>query len=105
MTQYAKKGRATLGIKTIDTNAIDIVGKIAAARVVQKSDDLTIISVNGVVIRTKVKNIKQAGRATRGVRLMNLGEGDSVASIARFAAADLKRAGVPEEESNNINKK
>jgi hypothetical protein len=52
-----------------------------------------------------VKNIKQAGRATRGVRLMNLGEGDIVASIARFAAAELKSAGVLEEGDGNDQEK
>jgi len=48
------------------------------------------------VIRTRVEDIKRAGRATRGVRLMNLGEGDSVAPLARIAAADLRKVGLSE---------
>jgi len=91
LSQYSIKGRGTLGVKTIDTHAIDIVGRIAAARIVKKTDDLTIISINGLVLRTKVKAIRQAGRATRGVRVINLIEGDKVASIAVFAPADLKQ--------------
>lgn len=94
LESYPAKGRATMGVKTIDTNAMDEIGVIAGARVVQKADDLTIISTNGVVLRTKIKDIKQASRATRGVRLIDLGEGDSVASLARMSAKDLKQAGV-----------
>ena len=98
LKEYAPKGRGTMGVKTTDHKARDIIGLIAAARVVQKSDDLTIISTNGVVLRTKVESIKQAGRATRGVRVMKLKPGDSVASLARIAAADLQET---DTDSNN----
>jgi DNA gyrase subunit A len=98
LTQYARKSRATLGITTIDKKAIPIIGKIATARVVQQEDDLTIISVNAVVLRTKVEQIKLAGRATRGVRLIDLKEGDSVASMARIAEADLLMVGATTDE-------
>jgi DNA gyrase subunit A len=93
LSEYAPKGRATYGVHTIDKKAIKKVGKVASARVVQEQDDLTIISSNGVVIRTKVKDISQASRATRGVLLMNLGDGDNVASVARIAEADLRQVG------------
>ncbi|MFZ5818355.1 MAG: DNA gyrase subunit A [Chloroflexota bacterium] len=93
LKEYPAKGRATGGVSTIDKNAISSVGKITAARVVQPADHLTLISASGVAIRLKVKDVKAAGRATRGVRLMRLGEGDYVASVARIAAEDLKRAG------------
>ena len=72
-------------------------GLIAAARVVQKDDDLTIITSNGVTLRLKVKDVKQAGRATRGVHLIKPQEGDSVASVARIAAEDLKKVGAKVE--------
>jgi DNA gyrase subunit A len=100
LNQYARKSRATLGITTIDKNAIPKIGKIAAARVVQEADDLTIISINAVVLRTTVKQIKQAGRATRGVRLIGLKEGDSVASMARIAEADLRIVGATAEDED-----
>jgi DNA gyrase subunit A len=97
LTQYAAKSRATLGITTINKKAIPEIGTIATARVVQEGDDLTIISINAVVLRTTVKQIKQAGRATRGVRLIGLQEGDSVASLARISEADLRLVGASEE--------
>ena len=56
-------------------------------------DDLTIITANGVALRLKVKDVKQAGRATRGVHLIKPQQGDYVASVARIAAEDLKKAG------------
>jgi DNA gyrase subunit A len=93
LTQYTPKGRATQGITTIDLKAIPIIGKIVTARVVQASDDLTLISANGIILRLKVNKIKEAGRATRGVHLIRLQNGDMLAAIARIAAADLIKAG------------
>ncbi|KXK13715.1 MAG: DNA gyrase subunit A [Chloroflexi bacterium OLB14] len=98
LKEYAPKGRATSGIATIDQKAIKEIGKIAAARVVQKDDDLTIMTANGVAIRLKLKDVKQSGRATKGVHLIKPQEGDSVASMARISAEDLKKAGAQVEE-------
>jgi DNA gyrase subunit A len=94
LTDYPVKGRATGGVQTIARDAADKIGTITSARVVQEADDLTIITANGMVLRTKVKEVKQSGRATRGVHLMDIKEGDRVASIARIAAAELKKVGV-----------
>src|SRR3989304_440998 len=94
LTEYPVKGRATGGVQTIAKNVADKIGIITAARVVQEADDLTIISANGMVLRLKVKDVKLAGRATRGSHIMDVKEGDRVASIARIATAELKRAGV-----------
>jgi DNA gyrase subunit A len=93
LTEYPVKGRATGGVQTIARAAADKIGTITAARVVQDVDDLTIITANGMVLRTKVKDVKQAGRATRGVHLMDVKEGDRVVSIARIATAELKKVG------------
>jgi DNA gyrase subunit A len=98
LTEYTAKGRATGGISTIDQKALKEIGKIAAARVVQNNDDLTIMTANGVTIRLKVKYVKQSGRATRGVHLIKPQEGDSVASVARISAEDLKKAGAKMDE-------
>ena len=98
LNAYAAKSRATKGITTIDKKAFNKIGVIAAARVVQEADDLTMMSAGGVIIRTKVKTISRSGRATRGVLLMNVKEGDSVASLARIAHADLLRVGMTEED-------
>ncbi len=93
LKEYAPKGRGTHGIATMDQKVLPEIGKIAAARVVQNDDDLTIITANGVALRMKVKAIKQSGRATKGVHLIKPQEGDYVATVARIAAEDLKRAG------------
>ena len=100
LREYTPKGRATNGIATIDHKALNEIGKIVSARVVQKDDDLTIITANGVAIRIKNKTVKQAGRATKGVHLIKPQPGDSVASVARISAGDLKKAGaeLPEEQ-------
>jgi DNA gyrase subunit A len=97
LEEYAVKGRGTYGVQTIDRGVIDLVGRIRSARVVQVADDLSLISTNGIIIRTKVKQISQQGRATRGVRIMNIQPGDSVATVARISAADLRRVGATEE--------
>jgi DNA gyrase subunit A len=101
LDEYPAKGRATMGILTLDKNAIPYVGKIASARVVQANEDLiTMISANGIVMRTQADTIAQLGRATRGVRVMDLQEGDSVAALARISAADLRRVGAVDEEDS-----
>src|SRR5688572_25258219 len=58
LKEYSAKGRATGGISTIDQKALKEIGKIVSARVVQKADDLTIITSNGVAIRIKNKDRK-----------------------------------------------
>jgi DNA gyrase subunit A len=93
LDEYPTKGRATGGVKTIDQKALTNIGPIVSARVVQPADDLTIISAGGLILRTKVSAIKKAGRATRGVRLIELQAGDQVASLARISAEDLKKVG------------
>jgi DNA gyrase subunit A len=93
LTEYPVKGRATGGVQTTARDALDKIGTITAARVVQDGDDLTLISANGMVLRVKVQDVKEAGRATRGVHLMDVKEGDRVASIARIAMSELKKVG------------
>ncbi|OGO69934.1 MAG: DNA gyrase subunit A [Chloroflexi bacterium RBG_19FT_COMBO_62_14] len=94
--EYPVKGRATGGVVTLSRDKLEVTGPIAAAHVVNDEDDLTIISTGGIILRTKIKQVKQAGRPTMGVRLINLREGESVASVARIGAKDLKLAGVEE---------
>jgi DNA gyrase subunit A len=103
LKEYALKGRGTKGIATMDQKVLPEIGKIAAARVVQNDDDLTIITANGVALRMKVKAIKQSGRATKGVHLIKPQEGDYVATVARIAAEDLKRAGA--QVAENVDEK
>jgi DNA gyrase subunit A len=102
LKDYSPKGRATSGISTIDQKALKEIGQIVAARVVQKDDDLTIMTAAGVAIRIKNKTVKQAGRSTKGVHLIKPQDGDYVASVARISAEDLKRAGAQISEEEKV---
>jgi DNA gyrase subunit A len=78
---YPQQSRGGRGVITAKTN--EKTGSVASARIItEKDNDLMIISASGVVIRTDVNLIKRAGRATQGVKLMNLGEGDIVVAVA-----------------------
>ncbi len=101
LVEYKPKGRATMGNLTLDKYAISEVGKIAVARVVQGAEDfITLISSHGIVMRTDANSIAKLGRATRGVRVMHLQEGDAVATMARFSEADMRQVGASGEEEN-----
>jgi len=84
LKDYPLQSRYGKGVRTLDVSRLKEAGKIAAARVVDKGDEVTLISAKGMVLRTQVKNISRQGRATRGVRVMRLRKGDSVASLARI---------------------
>jgi DNA gyrase subunit A len=98
LAEYQLKNRGGSGVRTISLTGLSKIGTITSARVVQAGDDMTIISSNGVVMRTNVEHVPQTGRSTRGSLLMGIQEGDSVASVARIAAADLRKAGVSEDQ-------
>ncbi len=90
LKEYPSKGRATGGVATIDQQNLKKIGRISTARVVEEEDDLTLISANGLIIRLKVKDISRTGRATRGVRVMDLAPGDKVASLARIGKTEIQ---------------
>src|SRR6266516_3975201 len=79
--EYPSQSRGGSGV--ITSKVTKKTGPVATARVLsEKDNDLMIISAGGVVIRTDVSTIAVAGRATQGVRLMNLGGGDGVVAVA-----------------------
>ncbi len=81
LSAYAAKGRGIGGVRAIKTSSK--TGPVAAARVVQGHEELMMISAGGIVIRTPLETISErSGRATSGVILMNLREGDRLAAIA-----------------------
>jgi DNA gyrase subunit A len=90
LKNYRTQGRATKGVATIDLKMIDKIGKIASARVVSKDDQVTLISIAGIMLRLDVEKISISGRATKGVKLMNLDTGDRVASVGRISDARKK---------------
>ncbi|HDD55551.1 MAG TPA: DNA gyrase subunit A [Chloroflexi bacterium] len=90
LTAYPIRSRATMGVLTVDKNALDKIGHIAAARVVQtKGDLITVISAEGTVMRTRAETISQYNRVAQGVSVMQMREDDVVVSIARFADQEL----------------
>lgn len=86
LAEYSPKGRGSQGMATINQKSLPEIGQIAAARVVKDTDDLTLISSNGVILRLKVRQLSRSGRSTRGSHVMKLEQGDQVASLARIPA-------------------
>jgi DNA gyrase subunit A len=68
---------------------MDRTGKISVARVVQEGDEVMVISSSGSVLRLKAAVISLMGRASRGLRVMDVVKGDMVASLARIPYEDL----------------
>jgi DNA gyrase subunit A len=93
LDQYMPKSRGSKGVSTIDKHNLDKIGPIAAARIVQPDDEISLISSNGVLIRMNVADISLMGRATRGVHVMDMVEGHTVASMARISAHMLTGEG------------
>jgi len=83
---YRVTNRGGKGVKTL--NVTEKTGRLVGFIPVDESDDLFITCVSGVTIRTSIKSIREAGRATQGVKLINLDEGDQIAAIARIADQD-----------------
>ena len=80
-------------------NITDKTGPVAAVKVVQDSDDVLVVSDDGVIIRMEAAGISELGRATQGVRIMRLSEGARVISVAltdRAESEDAATAGEPE---------
>jgi len=98
LADYPLKGRATGGVQTINLKHIRETGYIAAGRIVQAADELTIISANGAVLRTRVRDVKLGSRSATADLLISLEGEDYVASLARISTADLLKAGVKEGE-------
>jgi DNA gyrase subunit A len=88
--EYPVKGRGTMGVKTIQLT--ENKGQLAGALVVREHHDLVFISQNGMVQRTSVRGINRYGRASQGVRLMNLREDDQVSAVALVVESDASTA-------------
>lgn len=80
LDEYRITNRGAKGVRTI--NITDKTGSLIAIKSVKDADDLMIITHSGLTIRMAVSDIKVAGRATQGVRLINVREGDSIAAVS-----------------------
>ncbi len=83
LLSYRVTNRGGKGVKTI--NITEKTGALVGLLAVEEKDDLMITCESGVTIRMKVTAIREAGRATQGVRLINIDDGDRIAAIARIA--------------------
>src|SRR6187397_43590 len=92
VSEYPVKGRGTIGVKTVQL--VEVRGRLAGARIVREGYQVMLISDGGTVIRTAVDGIKRSGRATQGVIVMRLREGEKVSSLAPVIGADEEE--VPE---------
>src|SRR2546421_1706017 len=96
IADYPVKGRGTMGVKTIQIT--EKKGGLAGALIVREHHELVFISQNGMVQRTSVKGISRYGRASQGVKLMNLREDDSVSAVALVMETETDTsAGVADE--------
>ena len=84
--EYRVTSRGAKGVKTI--NITDKTGPLVAIKNVTEDNDLMIITRSGLTIRMAVADIRVAGRATQGVKLINLREGDAIAAVCPVAKAD-----------------
>ena len=78
---YRITNRGGKGVKTI--NITEKTGNLVAIKNVTDEDDIMIINKSGITIRMEVKNLRVMGRATQGVRLINIKENDAIASAAK----------------------
>jgi DNA gyrase subunit A len=91
ISEYTRHGRGTQGMIAIQTTERN--GKLVGAVLVGDEDEVMLISTGGVLIRTRVNQIREQGRSTQGVRLIDLDEGTKLSSIERVAEKE-------EEEGN-----
>ena len=102
LDEYRITNRGGKGVKTI--NITEKTGKLISIQAVTDENDLMIINRSGLTIRTAVSQIRLAGRATQGVRIINLREGDAIASVMAVPAAAEEENPVAEgaEGASNV---
>ena len=97
IADYTRKGKGGQGIIAIDTGEPN--GELIGAVLVSPTDDLMLITSGGVLIRTKVEQVRETGRAAAGVRLINLDEGTTLVSLERVAESEEDEAEAAEGEA------
>ncbi|ARF86165.1 DNA gyrase subunit A [Burkholderia cenocepacia] len=86
ITEYTRHGRGTKGMIAIQTSERN--GKVVAATLVDAEDQIMLITTAGVLIRTRVSEIREMGRATQGVTLISLDEGTKLSGLQQIAEAE-----------------
>lgn len=96
ITEYTRHGRGTKGMIAIQTSERN--GKVVAATLVEESDEILLITTNGVLIRTRVSEIRQMGRATQGVTLIAVEDGTRLSGLQRIVETDVEEENGGAEE-------
>jgi DNA gyrase subunit A len=91
IAEYTRHGRGTLGMIAIQTSERN--GKVVAATLASKDDEIMLITSGGVLIRTRVNEVREMGRSTQGVTLINLGEGEKLSGLQTVADRDEEEGG------------
>ena len=99
--EYRKTNRGGKGVKTL--NITEKTGSLVAMKNVTDENDLMIINKSGLTIRMAVSDIRVAGRATQGVKLINIKEGDSIAAISAVNKSEEDAPVQPTEQVNEGN--
>ncbi|MGZ8154447.1 MAG: DNA gyrase subunit A [Burkholderiales bacterium] len=86
IAEYTRHGRGTQGMIAIQCSERN--GQLVAAQLVAEDDEIMLITTGGVLIRTRVSEIREAGRSTQGVRLINLGENEALAGLEKMLETD-----------------
>lgn len=86
LADFRHSGRGTQGVKAIAISERN--GLVVAARLVGDEDEIMLITTGGVLIRTRVSEIRELGRATQGVTLINLGEGEKLSGLEKVVESD-----------------
>ncbi|CEZ19601.1 DNA gyrase (type II topoisomerase), subunit A [Candidatus Methylopumilus planktonicus] len=87
LSDFRHSGRATQGVKAIQVSERN--GLVVAAKLVNDEDEIMLITTGGVLIRTRVSEIRELGRATQGVTLINLGENEKLSGLEKIVEADV----------------
>jgi DNA gyrase subunit A len=88
ITEYTRHGRGTKGMIAIQTSERN--GKVVAATLVEQTDEIMLITTGGVLIRTRVAEIREMGRATQGVTLIAVEDGTKLSGLQRVVETDLE---------------
>jgi DNA gyrase subunit A len=86
IAEYTRHGRGTKGMIAIQTTERN--GKVVAAALVSPEDQIMLITTGGILVRTRVSEIREMGRATQGVTLINVDEGTRLSGLQRIAESD-----------------
>ena len=86
ITEYTRHGRGTKGMIAIQTSERN--GRVVAAVLVEQKDEIMLITTSGVLVRTRVSEIREMGRATQGVTLIAVDEGTTLSGVQRVVETD-----------------